>query len=237
MMTVKEMARRSHTSVRTLHHYDAIGLLKPTVVTEAGYRLYDEEALEQLYWILLYRELGFPLNKIRHILDAPDAERNQILEAQAQLLKAKAEHLQNRVHLANGIKLIGVNNMEFKNWDPKKIDEYQQQAENLYGKTEAWQQYKSKPAQQVRDAGAKVMDFFAELGQMKHLAADSEEVQTWVKGLQEFFTANFYDCTPQILKGLGEMYAGGGSMTENIDKAGGPGTGAFAKEAIDIYCK
>ena len=237
MMTVKEMAQRSHTSVRTLHHYDAIGLLKPTVVTEAGYRLYDEEALERLYLILLYRELGFPLNQIQAILDAPDYDRNRILEQQAALLKAKAEHLQNRIHLVNGIKLMGVKYLEFKNWDPKKIDEYQSQAENLYGKTEAWRQYKSKPARQVSDAGAKVMDFFVELGQMKNLAPESEAVQDWVRRLQEFFTANFYDCTNQILMSLGEMYAGGGSMTENIDKAGGPGTGAFAKEAIDIYCK
>ena len=65
----------------------------------------------------------------------------------------------------------------------------------------------------------------------------SGEAQAWVKSLQEFFTENFYTCTPQILMGLGELYAGGGSMTENIDAAGGQGTGAFAREAIQIYCK
>lgn len=236
MMTVKEMAERSHCSVRTLHHYDAIGLLKPTTVTDAGYRLYDEQALEKLYLILLYRELGFPLNKIRSILDAPDYDRNRILEQQAALLKAKAEHLQNRVHLVNEIKRMGVNHLEFKNWDPQKIDEYENQAESLYGKTEAWQQYKSRPARQVKDAGAKVMDFFVELGKLKDLPPESAEVQAWVQSLREFFTENFYDCTPEILKGLGEMYAGGGSMTENIDASGGKGTGAFAKKAIDIYC-
>ena len=236
MMTVKEMAVQGHCSVRTLHHYDAIGLLKPTAVTEVGYRLYDEEALERLQLILLYRELGFSLEKIRELLEAPDEERNRILEEQSALLKAKAEQLQNRVHLANGIKLIGVKYLEFKNWDPNKIDEYQAQAEILYGKTEAWQQYKAKPAQKVKEAGAKVMDFFAELGGLKELPPESEAVQAWVKSLQEFFTANFYDCTLPVLQGLGELYAGGGSMTENIDAAGGKGTGAFAKKAIDIYC-
>ena len=126
--------------------------------------------------------------------------------------------------------------MEFKNWDPKKIDEYQAQAENLYGKTEAWQQYKAKPAQKVKEAGAKVMDFFTELGGLKELPPESEAALAWGKSLQEFFTANFYDCTLPVLQGLGELYAGGGSMTENIDAAGGKGTGAFAKKAIDIYC-
>ena len=241
MKTVNEIAQLAHVSVRTLHHYDAIGLLKPTEVTEAGYRLYDDAALERLYLILLFRELEFPLKEIQGILDAPDFDRNRILEQQVELLKAKANHLQTLIHLANGIKLIGVKYLEFNSWDPKKIDEYQAQAETLYGKSEAWQEYtqkaKSRTKEQNKNINDKVMDFFVELGRIKHLSPDSMEAQTWVKELQTFFTENFYTCTPQILKGLGEMYAGGGSMTENIDAAGGKGTGAFALEAIKVYCK
>ena len=241
MKTVNEIAQLAHVSVRTLHHYDAIGLLKPTEVTEAGYRLYDDAALERLYLILLFRELEFPLKDIQGILDAPDFDRNRILEQQVELLKAKANHLQTLIHLANGIKLIGVKYLEFNNWDPKKIDEYQAQAETLYGKSEAWQEYtqkaKNRTKEQNKNINDKVMDFFVELGRIKHLSPDSTEAQTWVKELQTFFTEHFYTCTPQILKGLGEMYAGGGSMTENIDAAGGKGTGAFALEAIKVYCK
>ena len=241
MKTVTDIAKITGVSVRTLHHYDAIGLLKPTEVTEAGYRLYDNAALERLYLILLFRELEFPLKEIQGILDAPDFDRNRILERQVELLKAKANHLQTLIHLANGIKLIGVKHLEFNNWNPKKIDEYQAQAETLYGKTEAWQEYtqkaKNRTKEQNKNINDKVMDFFVELGKIKHLSPDSMEAQTWVKELQTFFTENFYTCTPQILKGLGEMYAGVGSMTENIDAAGGKGTGAFALEAIKIYCK
>ena len=241
MKTVKEIANQTGVSVRTLHHYDAIGLLKPTCITEAGYRLYDDAALERLYLILLFRELEFPLKEIQKILDAPDFDRNRILEQQVELLKAKIAHLQNRIHLANGIKLVGVRYLEFKNWDPKKIDEYQAQAETLYGKSEAWQEYqqkiKNRSREQNQSINGQVMDFFVALGKIKHLSPDSPEAQTWVKELQAFFTENFYTCTPQILQGLGEMYAGGGSMTENIDAAGGKGTGEFAKQAIDIYCK
>lgn len=241
MKTVKEIAKLTGVSVRTLHHYDAIGLLKPTEVTEAGYRLYDDTALERLYLILLFRELEFPLKEIQKILDAPDFDRNRILEQQVALLKAKATHLQTLIHLANGIKLVGVRYLEFNNWNPKKIDEYQAQAETLYGKTEAWQEYqqkaKNRTKEQSQNINAKLMDFFVELGKIRHLSPDSMEAQTWVKELQAFFTENFYTCTPQILKGLGEMYAGGGSMTENIDAAGGKGTGEFAWEAIQFYCK
>ena len=79
------------------------------------------------------------------------------------------------------------------------------------------------------------MELFAKLGKMRPCAPDSEKAQNWAKELQAFFTEYFYTCTPQILKSLAESYAGGGSMTENIDKVGGEGTGAFAKQVIDIY--
>ena len=241
MKTVNEIAQQAHISVRTLHHYDAIGLLKPTEITEAGYRLYDDAALERLYLILLFRELEFSLKDIQQILDAPDFDRNRILEQQVELLKAKVQHLQTSIHLANGIKLTGVKNMKFKHWDPKKIDEYSAQAETLYGKTDAWQEYSSKSKDrskaQEQALGDGIMDLFTQLGTMKDLPPDSPEVQAWVKQLQAYITEHFYNCTPQILKGLGEMYAGGGSMTENIDAAGGKGTGEFAREAIRIFCK
>ena len=240
MKTVAELAKLTHISVRTLHHYDSIGLLKPTKVTEAGYRLYDEAAVERLYLILLFRELSFPLKEIQEILDAPDYDRDRVLEAQVALLKAKVAHLQNCIHLANGIKLMGVNHLKLKNWDPKKAEEYQTQAETLYGKTEAWQEYKQKSAgrskQQEQALGDGVMELFARLGTLKELGAAAPEVQDWVKQLQDYFTEHFYTCTPQILLGLSEMYAGGGSMTENIDAAGGKGTGEFAREAILVYC-
>ena len=241
MKSVKEIAKLTGVSVRTLHHYDAIGLLKPTEITEAGYRLYDDDALERLYLILLFRELEFPLKDIQGILDAPDFDRNRVLERQVEMLKAKVAHLQTCIHIANGIKLTGVKNLKFKNWDPKKIDDYSAQAENLYGKTDAWKEYseksKNRSKGQEQALGQGIMELFTTLGTMKELAADSAEVQAWVKQLQSYITEHFYTCTPQILQGLGEMYAGGGSMTENIDAAGGAGTGAFAREAINVYCK
>jgi len=241
MKTVNEIAKLAHVSVRTLHHYDAIGLLKPTEITESGYRLYDDDALERLYFILLFRELEFPLKEIQSILDAPDFDRNRILEQQVNLLKAKVNHLQTCIHLANGLKLLGVKNLKFNNWDPKKIDEYSAQAQTLYGKTEAWKEYsekaKGRSKEQENALGDGIMELFVQLGGMKELSPGSSEVQTWVKQLQGYITEHFYTCTPQILQGLGEMYAGGGSMTENIDAVGGKGTGEFARDAIRIYCK
>ena len=98
MMTVNEVSKLSGVSIRTLHYYDTIGLLHPTEVTEAGYRLYDDAALERLQQILLFRELEFPLKEIRGILDAPNFDRNKALEQQIELLTLKKEHLENLIN-------------------------------------------------------------------------------------------------------------------------------------------
>ena len=239
MMTVAQVSKRAGVSVRTLHHYDQIGLLKPTEGTEAGYRLYDDTALDKLYMILVYRELGLPLNEIGSILDAPDYDRNRVLEHQIKLMRRRVEKLQNRISFARGMLMLGGKNMDFEGFDPKKMDEYSQQAKVLYGKTDAYKEFqqkqKSRTKEQEKDLGAQVMDFFARLGKMRPCPPDSEEAQNWAKELQAFFTEHYYTCTPEILKSLAESYAGGGSMTENIDKIGGEGTGAFAKQVIDIY--
>ena len=239
MKTVKEVRELTGISARALHHYDAIGLLKPTDVTEAGYRLYDDAALDRLYMILVFRELGLSLKEIGRILDAPDYDRNRALEQQITRMQERIEKLQNRITFARGILMLGVKYMDFEGFDAEKLDEYSQQAKTLYGKTEAYQEFaqksKGRSRQQENALGEQVMDFFAQLGKMRPCAPDSTEAQNWAKELQDFFTANYYTCTPQILGSLAESYAGGGSMTENIDKAGGAGTGAFAKQVIDIY--
>ena len=239
MKTVKEVSKLTGISVRTLHHYDTIGLLKPTQVTEAGYRLYDNIALEKLYLVLIFKELGLSLKEIADILLAPDFDRNRCLEKQIKLMQDRVEKLQNRITLAKGMLILGVKYMSFDGFDPKNIDEYSVQAKALYGKTDAYKEFEQKSAgrtaQQEKALGAQVMDFFTRLGNMRPCDPGCAEAQAWAKELQEFLTDNFYTCTPQILGSLAESYAGGGSMTENIDKTGGAGTGAFAKEVIDLY--
>ena len=106
MMTVAQVSKRAGVSVRTLHHYDQIGLLRPTEVTEAGYRMYDDTALDKLDMILVYRELGLSLNEISGILDAPDYDRNRVLEHQIKLMQERVEKLQNRISFARGMLML-----------------------------------------------------------------------------------------------------------------------------------
>ena len=119
--------------------------------------------------------------------------------------------------------------------------DYSTQAKALYGNTDAYKEYAQKSigrtAAQENDLGAQVMDFFTRLGRMRPCEPDSKAALAWAKELQEFFTVHYYSCTPQILKSLAESYAGGGSMTDNINKYAGEGTAEFTAEAIQIYCK
>ena len=239
MKTVRQVSQLTGVSIRALHHYDAIGLLKPTQVTDAGYRLYDDAEIERLYMILVFRELGLSLKEIRSILNAPDYDRNRVLEQQIKIMQERAEKLKNRISLAKCMLVMGVKDMDFNGFDSKKMDDYSVQAKALYGKTDAYKEFeqksKNRTKEQTQVLGEQVMDFFVRLGKMRPCAPDSEAAQCWAKELQEFFNEHFYTCTPEILLGLAESYAGGGSMTENIDNAGGEGTGSFAKEVISCY--
>ena len=241
MKTVKEVSKLTGVSVRTLHHYDAIGLLPPSHVTEAGYRLYDDQALEKLHTILFLRQLEFPLKEIRQILSSPDFDPVEALQQQIRLLQLKKEHLEKLISHAKMIQKTGVIPMNFKPFDTSKIDEYSAQAKARWGATEAYREYEQKTKgqtkEQMQSTGGDLMDIFARMGTIRHTDPASPEAQAMVKALQDFITAHYYTCTKQILQGLGMMYIAGDSMTENIDAAGGEGTADFAHRAIEIYCK
>ena len=241
MKTVKEVSCLTGVSVRTLHHYDAIGLLKPAKVTEAGYRLYDDAALGRLQTILLFRELQFPLKEIREMLDAADFDPIAALDDQIRLLQLRREHLDRLIDHARTIQKTGVINMDFKAYDTKKLDAYAAEAKKRWGHTDAWKESQDKEKGKTReDRTAEadgLMDIFRRLGQFREGDPAAPEAQTLIAELQAYISAHYYRCTNQILMGLGQMYAAGDEMNENIDRAGGPGTGDFARRAIEIYCK
>ena len=133
MMTVNEVSKLTGVSIRTLQYYDTIGLLPPTEYTEAGYRLYDDTALERLQQILLFKELEFPLKEIKRIIDAPDFDRDKALSQQIELLTMKKEHLEGLIAFARKIKTTGVNKMDFNVFNTAKMDEYAREAKKQWG--------------------------------------------------------------------------------------------------------
>ena len=240
-MTVSEMSKRTGVSIRTLHHYDEMGLLKPVHITEAGYRMYDDTSIERLQMILLFRELEFSLKEIGRILDSPDYDRNRALEQQIEMLTMKKEHLESVLLFARAVYMLGVNYMDFSAFDTRKMDDYAHQAKALWGKTDAYKEFEEKQKNATeednRNAEKDIMDIFREFGKVKHLDPADPQAQALVEKLRAFITEHFYNCTPEILKGLGKMYACGGAFTESIDDVGGDGTAVFSDKAIEIYVK
>ena len=241
MKTVHEISKITGVSVRTLHHYDAIGLLKPAKVTDAGYRLYDNTSLSRLQNILLFRELQFPLKEIKEILDSPGFDPSEALTKQIELLELKYKHMGELISYAREIQMKGNLKMDFQVFDTSEIEQYKTEAKEKWGNTAAYREFeeksKNKSNKDFSEYTDQLMGIFAELGTMAELSPTDTKVQEKIKVLQDFITSHYYTCTDEILKGLGEMYVGDERMKKNIDKAGGEGTAVFVREAIGVYCK
>lgn len=242
--SISEMAKLSGVSVRTLHYYDEIGLLKPSeVVLDTGYRYYDELTMERLQQILFYRELDFPLKEIVKIMNASEYNKEDALKRQRELLKLKRKRLDKLIGLLD-VNLKGDNTMSFDEFDMSEIEQekekYAKEVESKWGGTDAYSQSKEKTARYQKEDWAAVMGKSDEIMKLfaNHLGEDpkSEEVQNLVGQWQQFITEFYYDCTMEILAGLGKMYVADERFTANIDKFG-EGTAQLMSEAIKEYCK
>ena len=239
-MQIKEFARFTGVSVRTLHYYDEIGLLHPAQVDRAtGYRFYDEQSLLRMQEILFYRELDFPLKSIEEILSSPNYDKNQALKEQKKLLILKKERLERLISAVDSA-MKGENVM--KAFDNTEFENYKAEAREKWGSTDAYKEHQEKTKGYSKDkwnsmaAGMDaIMGRFAAVMQNGD-AADSTTAQDLVKALQSHITENYYTCTKEILFGLGQMYVADERFKANIDKHG-DGTAAFICEAIKAYCK
>lgn len=241
MRTVREMSRLTGVSVRTLHHYDAIGLLKPSQISPAGYRLYDSDALARLQSILLFRELRFPLKEIKAMLDKPDFDPQEALEQQIKLLELQAAHLQTLIRFAREVQRKGVEQMDFHAFNREELDRYTQEVRERWGATQAYAEFAEKSRGlsqgQREEAVAQLLARFAQLGALRDRhSPDAPAVQEALSDLQAFITEHYYHCTNEILQGLGEMYVCDDRMKHTIDQAGGDGTAEFVHRAIEVYC-
>ncbi len=240
MRTVNEVSQLTGISIRALHHYDTIDLLKPTKITEAGYRLYDDAALDRLLHILLFRELQVPLKEIKSILDSPGFDPNEALEQQIRLLELQLKHTKELISFARNIQKGGVNSMDFHAFDKTETEQYLKEVKEKWGSTKTYAEYekniKKKTKQELDAAASRLMALFAELGTLRQLPPEEQKVQEKIGELQTLITENYYQCTEEILKGLGQLYVSDERMKHNIDKAGGNGTADFVRQAIEIYC-
>ena len=241
-MQIKEFAKLTGVSVRTLHYYDEIGLIKPALVdAQNGYRFYDENSLLRMQEILFYRELDFPLKSILEILSSPDYDKQKALAEQRKLLELKKERLERIIDALDGATKGKVTMTAFDNSDYETArKQYEVEAKQRWGETDAYKEHQEKTADYSKDKWQEVNDglmtIFAKFAEcMKNgNTADLDDAQALVKELQNYITENYSTCTTEILAGLGQMYVADERFKTNIDKNGN-GTTEFVSKAIENY--
>lgn len=245
---VKEVADLVGVSVRTLHHYDEIGLLTPESVNQAGYRLYSDRELERLQQILFFREIGFSLQEIKKILDDPDFDRKRALQSHKELLLEKKKRLEAIIETVDKTieSIEGGYEMSkkdmFEGFDMTPIEEhkrkYAAEARQKYGDA-VMDAVEKRTDNYTKDDWAQIMaksgSIFAKVIAAMDRGPADPQVQEAVGELRQWITDHFYDCTTEIFRGLGDLYVTDERFTANIDKYK-PGLAAFLREAMHIYC-
>ncbi len=245
-MNIRKFAELTGVSVRTLHYYDEIDLLKPDFVDEqSGYRYYGDNALSRMQEIMFYRELDFSLKSIKEIISSPTYNKNEALRGQRKLLilkKKRLEKIINAIEIAEkGERVMNFN--AFDNSEFEKLQKsYEKEAKSRWGNTDAYREYEKKAekysVEKQNGIGTEMNKIISGFSQamVSGVKATDKTAFELVKRLQGFITENLYTCTDEILICLGEMYVADERFKKNIDK-NGEGTAKFISEAIKSYCE
>ncbi|WP_010529200.1 MerR family transcriptional regulator [Lentibacillus jeotgali] len=239
-MKVKGVAELVGISVRTLHHYDDIGLLKPDT-TDSGYRIYSEKNLETLQQILFFKKLGFPLKKIKEIINSPSFDREEALEIQRRMLLEERSRLDNMIatidktiqHVKGGTPM---NDQEkFEGFDFSK-NPYEQEARERWGDKAVDESNAKidKMSNEEKEAMGKEFDrIYRDLAAIRHKSPDSDEAQEAIKVWYDYLN-KIGNYSLDAFKGLGQMYVDDERFTKNIDKYG-DGLSVFMRDAMAVY--
>jgi DNA-binding transcriptional MerR regulator len=242
-MNVGQVAQLAGVTARTLHHYDRIGLLTPSERTAAGYRQYTASDLDRLHRILVYRELGFPLEEVATLLDDPDADPAAHLRRQLRLLRDRLERNRSMVAAVEkeleayqmGIQLTPEERFEvFGENDPAQYDA---EAEQRWGETDAYKEsqrrassYTKEDWLRIKAEGEDVERRFAETLQ-SGVPADSEQAMDIAEEHRQQISRNFYDCPPEMHAGLGRMYVEDERFTAHYEQRA-PGLAQYVSTAV-----
>lgn len=242
-MTVGRVAATSGVSIRALHHYDEIGLLRPSARTEAGYRLYTMADLERLQQVLLFKELGFALPDIANILSDPAFDRAEALLAQRALLAEKGRRIRTVIAaveaaLASIEKGVPVDQDEmfevFGDFDPSH---YEKEVQQRWGDTDAYRESTRRAASYTKDDWNRIKDEqdAVESGFADKLRAgvpaDDPSVMDLAERHRLGIDANFYPCSHEMQAGLAEMYVADPRFAAHYDDRE-PGLARYVHDAI-----
>lgn len=241
--TVGETAELTRVSVRTLHHYDAIGLLMPSERSEAGYRLYTPDDLTRLRRILTFRELGFALADILKLLQADEHEQRQALELQAARLRAELHATERRLRAVTSLlqEEQPMSQADIKQiFDDFNPSEYEAEAEQRWGDTAAYRQsaermkrYTPADLERMKVEGAALHARYVALMDAG-IPADSPQAAEVAEAHRAYFHQWFYDCTPEMLRNVSQMWVNDPRFTANIDKVRS-GLAAYQYAAVQAW--
>ena len=242
--TVNNVAKLAGVSVRTLHHYDAIGLLKPAAVSPAGYRLYSDADLERLQQVLFFRELGFSLRDIGRVLNSPDFDRREALAMHRKLLVEKRRRVQALItSVDRSIAALDggedmSNNAMFEGFDESKLNEYREEARRRWGHTPAWEESERRTSgytkQDWQDIQSESDEINRGLAALMGEDPAGAEVQALVGRWHSLINSRFYECSPHVFRGLADMYVEDARFTAHYNRWR-PGLAAFLRQAMHVY--
>ena len=241
--SVGQVAGFAGVTVRTLHHYDDIGLLVPSERSHAGHRRYGDEDLDRLQQILFYRELGFPLDEVAALLDDPAADPRAHLRRQHDLLTARIEKLQKMaeaVEHAMEARTMGINltpEEKFEVFGDTDPEQYAEESERRWGTSEAYRESQRRAASYTKEDWLRIKREGEELtarlaaAMESGAAPDSPEAMDLAEEHRGWISGNHYECSYEIHRGLAEMYVADERFTATID-ATKPGLAAYLRLAI-----
>ncbi|MEV8018923.1 MerR family transcriptional regulator [Streptomyces sp. NPDC086554] len=241
--SVGQVAGFAGVTVRTLHHYDEIGLLVPSERSHAGHRRYSDADMDRLQQVLFYRELGFPLDEVAALLDDPDTDPREHLRRQHGLLTARITKLQEMaaaVETAMEAKKMGINltpEEKFEVFGDHDPDQYAEEVEQRWGDTEAYRESQRRAASYTKDDWKRLNDEAAAINARmsdlldRGLPADSVEAMDVAEEHRRFISRFHYDCSYEIHTCLGEMYVADERFTATYE-AIHPGLAVYTRDAI-----
>ncbi len=242
MYTVRQLSKLAGITVRTLHHYDHVGLLKPTKVGDNGYRYYGDEALYRLQQILFYRYLDMPLEEIKRIMGRRDfdvlkalAQHRAALQAEMNRMRLLISTIDETVDQLKGKETMDPHKM-FGGFSEEEQEKYAEEAaqrwdsETVRASNQRWKSYSAAEKQQILDEGNRV---FSDLAAVRAKGPTSKEVQAvvrrWHEHLQYFWSPN-----DNQLLGLADLYNEEPRFRANYEKIA-PGLADFMREAVKVY--
>lgn len=247
--TVGEVAEMTRVSIRTLHHYDDLGLLVPSARSEANYRLYTGGDLARLYRILTYRDLGFPLAEITRLLKADAVEERRALELQAALLREQLHRTQEQLRAVTSLLKTGTPGegaWQMTKDELKEIFEgfdhrdYEAEVQERWGDTEAYRQSAARTkhytkadwAQVKAEADALAGRYIALME--AEIPADSPQAAEVAEAHRAHFHRWFYDCSAEMLRGVSSLWVSDDRFTRNIDRKKA-GLAAYQYAAVQAW--